>query len=142
MSDSSEATPPVDTDETPPSNGQLPRIITAAPIGIVVIVLSIVMIIWTFIHFGTLAHQADTHDMRELFDALRLIVPALWIVVAMWGANQIVTGIDRATLADRLDGQDAVIHRIEQRVMTQETQKDEIEQKSRSFWARIRNDPN
>lgn len=120
----------------------LPRVFTASPIGIVVALFGLAMTVWSFLRLGSIADHVTDENLRQVVDSLQIAVPALWLVAVLWGIHLIITSLERAALADRLDGQDVVLHRVEQALTAREVEKQELTQKSRSFWARIRNDPN
>jgi hypothetical protein len=58
----------------------------------------------------------------------------VWLGVALWGWYLIRDGMERANTNRRLHDQDLSLSRIEQAISEIDREKEQVQQKSRSFW--------
>lgn len=114
------------------------RVLTASPLGIVVILIGVSLAVVFFVQLGNISDDATSNDIKQTIDALRLTLPVLWLGFALWGLQLIDTALERKDVKERLKLHQASLDRIEQALSEQDHKKQVEVEKSRSFWDRFR----
>ncbi len=114
------------------------RILTAAPLGWVVIVIGFVLAIVFFVRLGDIADKVTDNDVKQTIEALRMTLPVLWLGFALWGWQLIDTALERKDVKERLQAHQQTLERIEASLTEQDVRKKVETQKSRSFWDKFR----
>jgi hypothetical protein len=110
------------------------RAYAASPLGVAATFAGVVLAIVFLIRFhGILEHVGDK-DLRAAIQALEITVVAVWIAVALWGWYLIRDGMERANTNRRLKAQASSLSRIESALADMDHEKEELSEKSRSFW--------
>lgn len=122
-------------DKTPqPQESFGERAYAASPLGVAAAFAGVVLAVVFLIRFhGILEHVGDK-DLRAAIQALEITVVAVWVGVALWGWYLIRDGMERANTNRRLNAQASSLSRIERALADMDHEKEELSQKSRSFW--------
>jgi high-affinity Fe2+/Pb2+ permease len=110
------------------------RAYAASPLGIAAVIAGVVCSIVFLLRFNTILNDVSNDDLRAAIQALEITVIAVWVGIALWGWYLIRDGMERANTNKRLNEQDSTLSRIERAIADIDREKEEIHQKSRSFW--------
>lgn len=116
----------------------LQRVLTASPLGVVVILLGIILATLFFIRLGDIQSDVADENVKQTIAAIRLTLPVLWLGFALWGGQLIDTALERRDVKERLEAHQATLDRIEVALTEQDVKKEVEIRKSRSFWDRFR----
>ena len=111
------------------------RAVAASPLGVTAIVAGVVLAVVFLIRFHGILHHVHDSDLKAAIEALEITVIAVWIGVAIWGWWLVKDGMERANTNRRLNTQASALGRIERALAEMDSEKQEVSQKSRSFWA-------
>jgi membrane protein implicated in regulation of membrane protease activity len=118
----------------PSEQSKASRAYGASPLGVAALVAGIVLAIVFLLRFNALAGAVNDGDLKSAIQALQITVVAVWLGVALWGWYLIRDGMERANTNRRLHDQDLSLSRIEQAISEIDREKEQVQQKSRSFW--------
>lgn len=114
------------------------RVLTAAPLGIFVIFIGVVLAFVFYIKLGDISDRLVNNDMQQTINALQLTLPVLWLGFALWGWQLIDTALERKDVKERLEQHQVTLDRIESSLTEQDVKKRVETQKSRTFWDKLR----
>jgi hypothetical protein len=106
----------------------------ASPLGVAALIAGIVLAVVFLFRFNALAADVRDDDLKAAIQALQITVVAVWIGVALWGWYLVKDGMERSNTNRRLNAQDLSLSRIEQAISEIDREKEQVQQKSRSFW--------
>jgi hypothetical protein len=106
----------------------------ASPLGVASLVAGVVLAVVFLFRFNTLVSDVQDDDLKAAIQALQITVVAVWIGVALWGWYLVKDGMERSNTNRRLNAQDRSLSRIEQAISEIDREKEQVQQKSRSFW--------
>jgi hypothetical protein len=136
MSDDGE--PIVESDVPPAPHGVdqsvAGRAYGASPLGVAALIAGVVLAVVFLFRFNALASDVKSDDLKAAIQALQITVVAVWLGVALWGWYLIKDGMERSHTNRRLNAQDLSLSRIEQAISEIDREKEQVQQKSRSFW--------
>lgn len=110
------------------------RAATASPLGVAAIVTGIVLAIVFLWRFEQFLERVRNDELAGAIQSLEITVVSVWIGIALWGWYLVRDGLERAATARRLDDQQHALRRIEHKLSGMDAEKEQITQKTRSFW--------
>jgi hypothetical protein len=116
----------------------LQRVLTASPLGLVVVVIGVVAAVLSFVRLGTIAGNVYDNDVEQLVQALRITLPVIWLAGTLWGFQLIDTAMQRKDTRERLEAHQQTLDRVEQALVEYDVKKQVEVERSRSFWDKVR----
>ena len=130
--------------QTPGNSEQEPlheRALAASPLGLAAMILGAVFAIVFWLRFRSILDNVNNDDLRSAIQALEITVVAVWIAIILWGWYLVKDSMERANTNRRLGQQATSLTRIERALSDMDQEKEELTQKSRSFWNFRRENP-
>ena len=113
------------------------RAVSASPLGVLAIVGGVVLAIVFLLRFQQIIDDVDNADLAAAIRALEVTVFAVWVAVALWGWYLVRDGLERVEMRKRVIEQAELLSKIREAVEERDREKakkQEVTQKSRSFW--------